>query len=335
MIGPYASWEIDVWKRLRNTKKSAVLNYLASTEGRNFMKTNIIAEIAGTYYELMALDNLLEIIEQNIHIQANALNIAKQQKNAARLTQLAVNRFEAQLLNTQNRQFIIKQRIIESESRISFLTGKFPGIIKRSSDKFLDLKFDSIGAGIPSQLLYNRPDIRKAEYEFMAAKIDVKVAKARFFPNVRLKAGLGFQAFNTEYILNPESMLYTLTGDLVSPLINRNAIKAAYNSATTNQIRAAYLYEQTILNAYVDVLNELSKIDNFTKSFETKSKEVEILMQSVMIANSLFNFARADYAEVLLTQREALESKMDLVEIKLKQLKAWVNNYRALGGGWK
>ncbi|MCC6836812.1 MAG: TolC family protein, partial [Cytophagales bacterium] len=160
-------------------------------------------------------------------------------------------------------------------------------------------------------------------------------ARANFYPSLGIHAGIGFQAFNPVYLISPESMMYNLAGDLMAPLINRNAIKAAYNTANAQQVQAVYNYEQTILNAYLDVLNQLSKINNYNQSFETKNKEVEILVRSIGIANNLFNSARADYAEVLLTQREALESKMELVEIKMKQLNAKVNVYRALGGGWR
>jgi outer membrane protein, multidrug efflux system len=170
--------------------------------------------------------------------------------------------------------------------------------------------------------------------ELAAARLDIKVARSNFFPAVRLHGGVGFQAFNAAYLLNPESMLFRMAGDLVAPLVNRNAIIAQYNSATARQVQAVYEYERTILNAYVDVVNQLSSVQNFAKSYDTKSKEVDILMQSVVISNSLFRSARADYLEVLLTQREALESKMELVEIKRRQMNSKVNIYRALGGGW-
>jgi outer membrane protein, multidrug efflux system len=333
-VAALASWEVDIWKKLRNAKKAAALRYLAGREGRNFLVTNLIAEIANSYYELVALDNQLDIIEQNIQIQTGALQIVKQQKAAAKLTQLAVNRFEAQLLNTTNRRYEIRQRIIETENRLSFLTGSFPAGIPRNANSFNDIVPDSVHAGIPSQLLANRPDIRQAEFELAAAKLDVKSARANFYPSMRIVGGVGFQAFNLAYLISPESMLFNLAGDLIAPLANRNAIKAQYNAASARQIQAVYNYERAILNAYVDVVNQLSYVDNFKKSYETKSKEVDILMQSVIISNSLFKSARADYLEVLLTQREALESKMELVEIKQRQLNAKVNIYRALGGGW-
>ncbi len=334
MVGAFASWELDVWKKLRNAKKSAALRYLATVEGKNFMVTNLIAEIANSYYELMALDNLLSIVEQNIEIQTDALGIVKQQKDNARLTQLAVNRFEAQLLNTKNLQYQIRQDIVETENRLKFLTGGFRRTIPRNSANFNDVVLDSAYVGIPSQLLKNRPDIRQAELQLAAARVDVKVARANFYPSFRITAGAGFQSFNTAYLISPESMIYNLAGDLMAPLINRNAIKAAYSSANARQIQEVYNYEKTVLNAYLDVVNQLSKVQNFAHSYETKAQEVDILMQSITIANSLFRSARADYLEVLLTQREALESKMDLIEIKMKQMNAKVNIYKALGGGW-
>lgn len=128
--------------------------------------------------------------------------------------------------------------------------------------------------------------------------------------------------------------MYNLIGDIVAPLVNKNAIKATYFNANATQIQAAYNFERSILNAHIEVVNQLSQMDNFTKSYETKAKEVEILNQSITISNSLFRSARADYIEVLLTQREALESRIDLIEIKMKQLEAKVNIYKALGGGW-
>lgn len=334
-IGVYASWEIDVWKKLRNAKKAAVSRYLSSVEGRNFMVTNLISEIAESYYELMALDNLLDIVERNIDIQGSALQTVKQQKEAAKVTQLAVNRFEAQLLNTKNLQYEIRQKIIETENKINFLVGRFPQPIVRDSESFENLPIGPIQEGIPSQLLENRPDIRQAELELMAAKLDVKVARANFYPSFKISGGVGLQAFNPAHLIKPESIFYNLLGDLIAPLINRNALKAQYASASAKQIQAIYEYEQTILSGYIDVLNQLAKIDNFSKSYETKAKEVQLLNQSVTIANNLFTSARADYAEVLFTQREAVESRIELIEIKLQQMNAKINIYRALGGGWE
>lgn len=329
------TWELDVWKKLRKAKKAALIRYLASTEARQFVITKLVSEIASSYYELIALDNMLQIIEKNMEIQSNALNTVKLQKEAAKLTQLAVNRFEAQLLNTQNLQYNIKQQIVVVENKIYFLTGKFPSELKRNIDGLNLSNNLSIAAGIPSQLLMQRPDLKKATLDIEAAGLDVEVAKAQFLPSFTIRSGIGFQSFNPIYLLNPKSILFNLMGDMIAPIINRNAIVAAYKTAGAKQIQSICYYEQQVLNAYVEVLNQLQKISNFSQSVETKSKEVEILMQSISIANSLFKYARADYTEVLLTQREAIDAKMELVEVQLQLMLSKINLYKALGGGWQ
>lgn len=336
MVGVFASWEVDIWRKLRNAKKAAVERYLASVEGRNFMVTNLIAEIADSYYELLALDNQLAIVKRNIDLQNNAFQIVKMQKEATRVTELAVRRFEAQVLHTKSLQYGIQQQITEMENRINFLVGRYPQPIPRNPEIFSDLVPNTIYAGIPSQLLENRPDVRQAELELVAAKLDVRVAKAQFYPSLDISAGVGLRAFNPSYLLQtPESMLYSLAGDLTAPLLNRKALKATYSSANAKQIQAVYNYERSILNAYIEVANQLSKLGNLEKSYDLKAREVEALTQSITISNNLFRSARADYMEVLLTQREALESKFDLVETKMQQMSAMVKMYRALGGGWK
>ncbi len=336
MVGAFASWEVDVWKKLRNAKKAAMSRFLGSVEGRKFLVTNLVAEVAATYYELLALDNQLAIVRENIRIQSDALHVVKLQKESARVTELAVRRFEAQVLDTRSLQFVIQQRIIETENRLNFLLGRYPQQIPRDPLLFDQLVPDTVQFGLPADLLENRPDIREAELNLLAADLNIKVAKARFYPSIDLRAGIGFQAFDAGLLLStPESLIYSAAGGLTAPLVNRNAIKAAYNSAGAKQVQAVYEYEQAVLNAYVEVVNQMSRINNLKSSYDLKAQQVEALTASVEISNNLFRSARADYMEVLLTQREALESRFELVETKVEQLHAWVDTYRALGGGWK
>jgi outer membrane protein, multidrug efflux system len=335
-VGANISWEVDIWKKLRHAKKSAILKYLATVEGKNFMVTHLVAELATSYYELMALDNQLEILRKNIDIQKNALEIVKLEKLSAKVTELAVRRFEAEVLKNQSRQYNLLQRITETENRINFLAGRFPQAVSRNSKGFTDLVPDSIHAGVPSQLLANRPDIKQTEQELAAAKLDVKVMKAEFYPSFMITAGAGYSAFNTKYLLTtPESMLYSIAGGLVAPLVNRNAIKANYYSANSRQIQAVYNYERTVLKAYIDVANELSNIQNLKQRYDLKNQQVKALTESIDISTVLFRSARADYMEVLLTQRDALDSKFELIETKMQQMNAVVAMYQALGGGWK
>ena len=231
---------------------------------------------------------------------------------------------------------MIKQQITEEENRINFLLGRIPQPIQRASAGFMDTKLKMMQAGIPTQLLQNRPDIRKAELELAAADLNIAVAKANFYPSFAIRAGVGFQAFNPKYLLStPESLMFSLAGDMMAPLVNRNAITAVYKNANATQIQAAYDYEKTIINAYAEVSNQVSNIDNLEKNYQLKSAQVDAMTQSVDVANQLFKAARADYLEVLLTQREALEAKTELIETKQKQISAMVNLYKSLGGGWK
>lgn len=334
-FGLSASWELDVWRKLRNAKKSAVYEYLASVEGKNFMVTNLVSEIADSYYELLALDNQMVIVDQNLELQQNALQMVYLQKQAARATELAVKKFEAEVLKNKSHRYEIKQQIVEMENRINFLIGKSPKPIQRSSGEFINTVLDTIYAGVPSQLLQNRTDIRQAELELASAKLNIKVAKANFYPSIGIKAGVGLEAFNPRYLnTTPESLLYSVVGDFVGPLINRNAIKAEYKNANSRQIQAVYEYEKSILNAFVEVSNQVSNINNLKKSYDLKKGQVKALTESIDISMLLFQSARADYMEVLLTQRDALESKIELIETKKDQMLAHVNMYRALGGGW-
>lgn len=335
-FGVNASWEIDIWKKLRNAKKSALYKYLSTVEGKNFMVTHLISEIANSYYELVALDNQLDILKKNIELYQSSLEIVKLEKQSARVTELAVRRFEAEVLKTQSRQYYIMQQITETENRINFLVGRFPQTVARNSNGFTDLVIDTIHSGVPSQLLSNRTDIKQAEQALVAAKLDVRVAKAEFYPSLVITAGTGYRAFNPQYLIQtPQSLLYNLAGDLVAPLINRNAIKANFYSANAKQVQAVYNFERAILRAHIEVVNQLSNISNLKKSYDLKNKQVEALTQSIDISTTLFKSARADYMEVLLTQRDALDSKMELVETKKQQMNAMVNIYQALGGGWR
>jgi outer membrane protein, multidrug efflux system len=336
MVAARLSWEVDIWKKLRNAKKSAMMRYLATNEGKNFMVTRLISEIANSYYELMALDNQLDILKRTIDIQQDALQIVRLQKQNAKVTELAVRRFEAEVLKNQSRQYFIAQQIIETENKINFLVGRFPQPVQRSSQTFNELMPTLIQTGIPSQLLQNRPDIRQAELELAASKLDVKSAKANFYPSLDIDAALGLRTFNASRLATvPESMFYSLGAGLFQPLVNRNAIKAYYFTANSKQIQAVYDYEQTILTAYIEVANQLSNINNLQLSYALQAQQVQTLNQSTDISIQLFKSARADYMEVLLTQRDAMESKFELIETKKQQLNAVVNMYQALGGGWK
>lgn len=335
-FGLFSTWEIDVWKKLRNATQVAVLEFMASTEGRNFLLTNLVAEVAHSYYELLALDNQLDNLKQNIALQENGLLVVKQLQTYARTNALAVKRYQAEVAKNQARQFEIEQQITVVENRINTLLGRTPQPILRTSTGFMDIKPKALTIGVPSDLLQNRPDIRKAELEMQAADLNIQVARANFYPSFGIKAGIGFEGFAMKYLINtPESLAAMIAGELVAPLVNKNSIIAEYKNANARQIQAAYEYEQSIINACAEVANQLANIDNLDKNYQLKRQQVDVLVKSIDVANQLFKSARADYLEVLLTQRDALEARKELIETKQKQISAIIDLYKALGGGWQ
>lgn len=335
-FGPAASWELDVWHKLRNAKKAAAARYLASVEGRNFMVTNLVSEVAHAYYELLALDKQLELVRKFIEVQESALQTVRLQKQAARATQLSVQKFEAELFNTRGRQYAIRQQIIETENRVNFLLGRFPQPVPRTNRNLEGVLPDTLRAGAPAQLLGNRPDVRQAERLLAAAELDVKSARAQFYPQLSLFAGAGYHALSPGYFLKtPESLVFSLAGDVVAPVVNRNAIKAAYFKANARQAQSVLAYEQTVLNAYLEVTNQIWNLRNLEGSFKLKRQEVAALNESIQAANNLFRSGRADYMELLMTQRDALAAQLELIEVQERQLHAFVDLYRSLGGGWQ
>jgi multidrug efflux system outer membrane protein len=336
-LGPSLSWEVDIWKRLRNAKEAARLRMIAQYEARNYLISRLVTEIARNYYELMALDTTLKILDENISIQEAAFKKMQLLKRYAKTNQLAVNRFEAQLLKTKSQRFETSQKIVEKENQLKYLSGIYDDApILRHSDQFMTMPVDELQTGVPAQLLENRADIRQAEASITAAKLNLKSVKAQLYPNVTIRAGTGFSGFSPALLFHaPQSLLYNAMGDVMLPLINRKAIIARIQTADALQTQAVLTYEQTLLKAYTDVLNQVSNIRNMQQAFDKKKGEVVILDESIVTANSLFKYAKATYIEVLLVQEEKLSAEQELVEVKMNLVGSRVNLYRALGGGWR
>jgi NodT family efflux transporter outer membrane factor (OMF) lipoprotein len=334
-VGLQTVWEADIWQKLKHVKKSALARYLASIEGRNFVQTSLIAEIASIYYELLALDNELEIIQQTVGLQESALEIIKIQKQAGVANELAVQQFEALVLNSKSLEFEIRQLVVEAENRMNWLLGRFPQPIVRNKNTFFEAMPAQINTGIPTQLLRNRPDIRQAEYELIATGADVYAAQAAFYPSFTIVASIGFQTFQPKFLLSPASIAYNVLGGLAAPLLNRSALKARLGVAKASQLEALYQYQKSILTAYAEVANQLAKVENLGQIVALKDREVKVLTEAIETSSNLFRTGRATYLEVIFTQTNALQAKIGLAEVKKRQYQSMVEMYRALGGGWR
>lgn len=329
-------WHVDIWKQYRNAQAAAVQRYCEAVERRNYLITRIVAEIAENYYELAALDQRLVYLNQTIDLQQKSLEVAKAQKEAARGTELGVQRFLAEVRKNESQRLIVKQNIIEAENRINFLVGRYPQPVERKQWDFIKLDSQILQVGVPADLLQNRRDVLAAQYEVTASGLDVLVAKADFYPKLDITASVGYEAFNPRYLFDPGSFVAGTAGELVAPLINKKAIQAQYMSANARQLQAIYDYQRTLLNAFTEVVNRVSKVENYRGSVAVKLEQVKALESSVDVATNLFQGARpeVEYMDVLFAQRDLLEARIDLIETKQQQLSAIVNAYQALGGGY-
>ncbi len=334
-LGFQSSWEVDVWGKLRNRRKATSARFLASEQARHLAQTLIVSQVAQHYYSLLALDNKLYIIRENIQLQEKAVDLIKAQKAGGRATELAVKQFSAQLFNTQSLMDLVQQEIVQHENELNLLLGRYPQSIPRGSSILNQNLPQELKTGLPSQLLFQRPDIKQAEFELLATRFDVNAARAAFLPSVNLTAAVGLQSFTTRVLFNtPTSTAYSILGGLGAPLFNRNVIRAEYRKASASQLESFYAYQQTILNGFQEVSTQLSKIENLQRSYQFKTQEVNTLEEGVATSNDLFIAGLATYLEVVTAQRSVLLAKLDAIDNRHQQFNATIDLYRALGGGW-
>lgn len=334
-VGFQSSWEADIWGRMRSQKKAAYSRFLASEKGKHVVTTVLVAEIARLYYELLAVDNELEVVRKNIDFQEIALEIINIQKMGGRATELAVQQFTAQLLSTKALEKEKEQRIIELETQINLLMGRYPQHITREKDiSELPLP-ETIHEGIPSTLLLNRPDIQQAELELLATEADLEAARAAFLPTFTISPYVGFNALSPSRLFQtPESLAAGMLGGITAPIFNRKRIRAEFNRSVAVRTEAFYNYQQAIITGYGEVVNNIRGIDNLEQVYALKEQEVEVLLNAVSTSNVLFTSGYASYLEVITAQKSVLESELELANIKKGIFHSVIGLYRALGGGW-
>ena len=332
-LGLNLTWQLDIYRQLRNARDAAGQRYIAASERRNYFVTRMVAEIAENFYRLMALDKRLENLDQIIALQERSLEITIARKDAGRSNELAVRRFRADVQRNQSEKLIVNQSIIEGENRINFLVNRYPQRVERISEGFYDLIIHQLSVGVPSQLLQNRPDIRQAERELAATGLDVKVARVNFFPQLVITGGVGLKSLILNHLFEPQAAIGDIAGGLIAPFVNRRSIRAQYLTANARQLQAVYNYQRILLEAFTEVINRVTMVENYSRSVEIKKQQLKSLESAVQFANDLFQNARIEYIDVLTVQRDLRDARTTLIDTKAEQLSAIVHAYQALGGG--
>ncbi len=335
-FGLEASWEPDLWGRFRSLAGAAQARYLASVEGTHLVIANLVADVATTYFELLAFDRQREILTATIARQTQALDVMRIEKEAGRANELAVQQFAAELESSKALEAQAIRHTSELEHRLSLLLGSMPAPIARNA-KLLERDVPStFAAGVPSDLLRNRPDIRSAELEVRAARLSVSAARAAFYPRLNISAAIGYDAFNPRFLLTtPASLAYRLAGSLFAPLVNRRAIRADLALSEATQVEAMYRYQSVVLRAFIDVASGLKDIEQAAEVVARHRARLAAVSGAVGAADALFRAGKATYLEVLLAQQSALDAELQLVTALRDQRLATVKLYKALGGGWR
>jgi len=330
-MGFKSSWEIDIWGKLSKRKQASYTRYLASKKGQQWYRTQLVAQVANMYFELVALDRQMIILKSNIKLQQKGVEIIEAQLAGGRATSLAVRQFKAQMLSTEGKQFEIKQAIRRTENELNSLLGRYPEKIRRDTAAINQVLPSMVYAGIPSAVLLRRPDIQEAELKLKAAKADVQAARKAMLPSLTLNAYSGFNSFKLPLLLSPGSLASGFLGGLTGPIFNRGTLKSGRKVAIAAQLNAFYNYQQHIIQGYQEVSTQLAAINNYKEAYQLKTEEVKALSEALSTANDLYLAGYANYLEVIVAQGSVLNAEIEQVNLKRQSYSALVQLFRAMG----
>ncbi|NOU58435.1 efflux transporter outer membrane subunit [Marinifilum caeruleilacunae] len=330
------SWEADIWGKIRSNKRAFQAGYLQSEASRRAVESALVANLTSAYYQLLALDAQVEVAEKTVTTRKESLETMKSLKEAGRVTEAAVKQTEAQLYSTQILLSDLEQNVVLLENTISLLLGKSAGNIERSTLAEQTIEI-ALKTGYPSQLLRNRPDVMAAEYGLMNAFELTNVAKSNFYPSISLSATAGLESTNFDDWFDSGSIFSNLIGNLAQPVLNSRRVRSQYEAAKAAQQEAKYNFKKSLLTASKEVSDALYSYEAEQKQYEIRLKELEALQQAVVYSEQLLNSAyqNTTYLEVLTARGNALNSEINTIDSKFKQLNAIVELYLALGGGWQ
>jgi len=328
------SWEADIWGKIRSNKRASESAYLQTVAGHQAVKSQLIAQIATLYYQLLTLDEQLKIVEETIGNRINSLQTTQALKEAGQLTEVAVKQTEAQLKNVEGIRLDLLKEIRLTENTFSVLLGSSPKAIERGILENQQITSE-LKTGYPIQLLSNRPDVTAAEYGLMHAFEMTNVARSQFYPALTLSASGGLQSFEFDDLFSANSLFANVLGRLTQPVFNKRQIKTQYEVAQAQQEEAFYEFKRSILIASKEVSDALYSIEIAEEKVLTKTDEYNAYNQAMIYSEELINNGFGSYLEVLTARESTLNAQISLTLTRFEKLRSTVDLYRALGGGWQ
>lgn len=333
-LGLNFQWEIDILGKLNDKRRAAASRWMKSVEAERLNRTILISEVAIQYYNLIGLDRKERILSKAIEKSQESYLLTSELMKEGEVSRLSVDQFLSRRLKLEEMQLDVRQQIANAERAFALLLGRLPFEIERSSfDEVSTYSFPT-EAGIPVQLIQNRPDIRAAELELMACKADVSAARKAFFPSLSIGGSGGFNAFNLEqWFASPASMVYNLAAGITAPIFRQNEIRMLWNESKSRQQIALLDYHYTVLHAYQEVTGLITSTQTLLQRKALKQEESSIHHRSIDNANELFKTGFVGYLDVLSADERYLNCELERVEVNIHYCQLHTLLYRALGGG--
>jgi multidrug efflux system outer membrane protein len=330
-----ASWEIDLWGRIRRLNESARAQFLASEEARRGVMISLIAQVAQDYFQLLALDNQLEIARQSTNAFGQSLKIFNERLQGGVSSKLETSSAEALMDSAAATIPGLEQQIALQENQLSVLIGQNPGAILREKSSLENQTPPEVPAGLPSALLERRPDIREAEQQLRSANAQVGVAVADFLPQLNLTGLFGEVSPELSAFTSGGDVAWGIAAGLAGPLFHGGQIRAQYAQARATREQFALQYQAAVLTAFQEISDALISKEKSAEARTQQGRAVEAYKTAVVISMERYRLGNADYYEVLQEQQLLFPAENSLVRFQLNQLLAVVQLYRALGGGWE
>src|SRR5437762_9826701 len=330
------SWEADVWGKLRRQKETTLAEYVQTYEAAKAVQTQLVANIAQDYFNLLMFDKQLEITKRNLALSDSFLVATQLLRNAGIVTTLAVEQAASQRQSTAVLIPQLEENIAIQENALQILTGQLPGAIQRQNGLDQFAMTENLSTGLPASMVSRRPDVRSNEMALVAANAQVGVAQANMYPALNITAGGGLESFkSSNWFSIPNSLFGLAAGTLAEPIFKRRQLKIRFEIAKLQREQAVIQFRQSVLQAVGEVSNALVQVDKLKQQEQIATYQVDTLNRAIYNARLLFRSDLANYLEVITAQANALQAELSLASIQRQQLTAVVELYRSLGGGWK
>lgn len=329
------SWELDIWGKLRNSKKAALAAYLQSDAYRRAVQTELIASIATNYYQLLAYDEQIRIVEATVENRKKDVEIVRALKQSAVTTGADIANSEATLRAAELQLPDLKQARREVENALSIMLAAPPDSIARGTFQAQQLGA-SLQTGLSAQLLANRPDVQQAEFAFRNAFELTNVARTYFYPTLSISGTGGFTTANTLQSFFNGTFYGSIIGGLTQPIFNQGLNRQRLKAAEATQQEAYFTFQNALLTAGQEVSNALYAYNMAVEKEKTRALQIADFEKATDFTKELLKYTSAtNYTDVLTAEQNLLSAKLNGISDRLQQLQAVVELYRALGGGWK